>query len=62
VHAKAPGKVNVYMRVGRPQADGYHDVATAYQAVSLYEELYAEPDDDLGTKLLVYETDIPAAR
>ncbi len=47
VHAKAPGKVNVFMRVGRPQPDGYHDVATAYQAVSLFEELRAEPDDDL---------------
>ena len=29
------------MRVGAPMADGYHDVATAYQAVSLYEELRA---------------------
>src|SRR5437764_10875677 len=35
------------MRVGRPQPDGYHEVATAYQALSLWEELRAELDDDL---------------
>ncbi len=41
VHAKAPGKVNVFMRVGSLLDDGYHDVATAYQAVSLCEEVHA---------------------
>lgn len=41
VHAKAPGKVNVFMRVGSLLDDGYHDVATAYQAVSLCEEVRA---------------------
>jgi 4-diphosphocytidyl-2-C-methyl-D-erythritol kinase len=45
------------MRVGRPQPDGYHDVATAYQALTLYEELRAEPDDDL---LLTFTGPIPA--
>jgi 4-diphosphocytidyl-2-C-methyl-D-erythritol kinase len=46
VHAKAPGKVNVFMRVGSLLDDGYHDVATAYQAVSLCEEVhaYSAPD------------------
>jgi 4-diphosphocytidyl-2-C-methyl-D-erythritol kinase len=57
VHAKAPGKVNVYMRVGRPQPDGYHDVATAYQALTLCEELRAERDDEL---LLSFTGPIPA--
>jgi 4-diphosphocytidyl-2-C-methyl-D-erythritol kinase len=57
VHAKAPGKVNVYMRVGRPQPDGYHDVATAYQALTLCEELRAERDDEL---LLSFTGPVPA--
>jgi 4-diphosphocytidyl-2-C-methyl-D-erythritol kinase len=47
VHVKAPGKINVFMRVGQALADGYHDVATAYQAVGLFEELRAEPHDEL---------------
>lgn len=48
VHVKAPGKINVFLQVGRPQPDGYHDVASAYQAVALVEELRAERDDDLS--------------
>lgn len=39
VHVRAPGKVNVYLEVGALQADGYHDVAIAYQAVSLYDDV-----------------------
>jgi 4-diphosphocytidyl-2-C-methyl-D-erythritol kinase len=48
VQVRAPGKINVSMRVGAPMADGYHDVATAYQAVTLYEELRAERDTELS--------------
>ena len=50
VHAKAPGKINVFMRVGALQDDGYHDVATAYQAVSLYEEVTATEADDFAVR------------
>jgi 4-diphosphocytidyl-2-C-methyl-D-erythritol kinase len=48
VHVRAPGKINLFMRVGSVQADGYHDVATAYQAVSLYEDVRAWPDDEFS--------------
>jgi 4-diphosphocytidyl-2-C-methyl-D-erythritol kinase len=48
VHVRAPGKINVFMRVGALDADGYHDVATAYQAVSLYEDVRAWPDDEFS--------------
>ncbi len=48
VQAKAPGKINLFMRVGAAMPDGYHDVATAYQAVGLFEELRAEADDGLS--------------
>ncbi|MDQ2662090.1 MAG: 4-(cytidine 5'-diphospho)-2-C-methyl-D-erythritol kinase [Actinomycetota bacterium] len=48
VHVRAPGKVNLFMRVGEVQSDGYHDVATAYQAVSLYEDVKAWPDDEFS--------------
>ncbi|HWL60057.1 MAG TPA: 4-(cytidine 5'-diphospho)-2-C-methyl-D-erythritol kinase [Microbacteriaceae bacterium] len=41
VHARAPGKLNLALRVGLLQDDGYHDVAIAYQAVSLYDDLWA---------------------
>ncbi|WP_207453822.1 4-(cytidine 5'-diphospho)-2-C-methyl-D-erythritol kinase [Desertivibrio insolitus] len=48
VHVRAPGKINVFMRVGSLLEDGYHDVATAYQAVSLYEDVRAEHADDFS--------------
>jgi 4-diphosphocytidyl-2-C-methyl-D-erythritol kinase len=48
VHVRAPGKINLFLRVGDVGADGYHDVATAYQAVSLYEDVVARPDDRIS--------------
>ena len=48
VHVRAPGKINVFMRVGAVMEDGYHDVATAYQAVSLYEDVRAYRDDEFS--------------
>ncbi|HEY8281439.1 MAG TPA: 4-(cytidine 5'-diphospho)-2-C-methyl-D-erythritol kinase [Leifsonia sp.] len=48
VHVRAPGKINVFLRVGAVMEDGYHDVATAYQAVSLYEDVRAYPADDFS--------------
>ena len=46
VHAKAPGKINVFLKVGAQLDDGYHDVAIAYQAVSLYEDVRVSESDD----------------
>jgi 4-diphosphocytidyl-2-C-methyl-D-erythritol kinase len=48
VHVRAPGKINVLLRVGALLHDGYHEVASAYQAVSLYEDIYAFPADDFS--------------
>lgn len=42
---RAPGKINVLLRVGALQPDGYHEVASLYQAVSLTEEVTATPLD-----------------
>jgi len=41
VHVRAPGKINIAFDVGDVQPDGYHDVASVYQAVALYEDLWA---------------------
>ena len=47
-HARAPGKINVFLKVGELREDGYHDVASAYQAVSLYEDVRASPAPDFS--------------
>ncbi|MEB4615658.1 4-(cytidine 5'-diphospho)-2-C-methyl-D-erythritol kinase, partial [Leucobacter sp. M11] len=45
VVARAPGKINIFFRVGALEPDGYHRVASLYQAVSLVEEVRAEHAD-----------------
>ncbi|QOD43276.1 4-(cytidine 5'-diphospho)-2-C-methyl-D-erythritol kinase [Clavibacter zhangzhiyongii] len=50
VHARAPGKINVSLTVGALQEDGYHEVATAYQAVSLYEDVWATKSDGFSVE------------
>ncbi|MGR0318358.1 4-(cytidine 5'-diphospho)-2-C-methyl-D-erythritol kinase [Agromyces sp. ZXT2-3] len=62
VHVRAPGKINLFMRVGALDDDGYHDVATAYQAVSLYEDIRAWPDDEFSVSFggSVDTSDLPA--
>ncbi|MFJ6678998.1 4-(cytidine 5'-diphospho)-2-C-methyl-D-erythritol kinase [Microbacterium sp. NPDC091382] len=45
VHVRAPGKINLFFEVGPVGEDGYHDVASVYQAVSLYEDVWASHDD-----------------
>jgi 4-diphosphocytidyl-2-C-methyl-D-erythritol kinase len=46
VRVRAPGKLNLFFEVGGVHDDGYHDVASAYQAVSLYEDVWASSSDE----------------
>jgi 4-diphosphocytidyl-2-C-methyl-D-erythritol kinase len=50
-HARAPGKINVFLKVGALLDDGFHDVAIAYQAVSLYEDVRAHRADDFSVTI-----------
>lgn len=51
VHVRAPGKINVFFAVGAPGDDGYHDVASVYQAVSLFEDVWATASDDFSVSV-----------
>jgi 4-diphosphocytidyl-2-C-methyl-D-erythritol kinase len=42
VTASAPAKINLALIVGPKRADGFHDLATIYQAVSLFDEVTVE--------------------
>lgn len=46
VTVRAPGKINVFLGVGECDDDGYHELATVFQAVALYEDVTATPADD----------------
>lgn len=52
VHVRAPGKINVYLGVGGRHDDGYHALATVFQAVSLYEEVIARDADDFSVSVV----------
>lgn len=43
VRARVPGKINLHLRVGRLRPDGYHDLTTVFQAVSLLDEVVVRP-------------------
>jgi 4-diphosphocytidyl-2-C-methyl-D-erythritol kinase len=47
VIVRAPAKINLDLSVGPIRRDGYHDVATAYHAVSLHDEVIASDSDGL---------------
>ncbi|KQP71799.1 MULTISPECIES: 4-(cytidine 5'-diphospho)-2-C-methyl-D-erythritol kinase [Microbacterium] len=62
VRVRAPGKLNLFFEVGGVHDDGYHDVASAYQAVSLYEDVWASPSDEFTVSIsgTVDVTGVPA--
>ncbi|MCW2810913.1 MAG: ispE [Friedmanniella sp.] len=41
VRVRVPAKINLALKVGPPRPDGFHPLATVYQAVSLYDEVHA---------------------
>lgn len=43
VTVRTPAKINLGLSVGSPRPDGYHPLATVYQAISLYDEVKARP-------------------
>lgn len=47
VTVRVPGKVNLHLSVGPRRRDGYHDVTTVFQAVSLYDDVTATPATDV---------------
>lgn len=56
VTARSPGKVNLTLGVGPLRSDGYHELATVYQAVSVYDEVtITEVEDDDPTPLVTVE-------
>ena len=43
VTVRVPGKINLALRCGPRRPDGYHDLATVFQAVSVYDDIVARP-------------------
>ncbi|KRF19742.1 4-diphosphocytidyl-2C-methyl-D-erythritol kinase [Nocardioides sp. Soil797] len=46
VSVRAPAKINLHLGVGPVRADGFHPLATAYQAISLFSTVTARPAEE----------------
>lgn len=51
VSAAAPAKVNLCLGVGPVRPDGYHSLATVYQAIGVCDEVRAEPSSAWGVSV-----------
>ncbi|MFL6139570.1 MAG: 4-(cytidine 5'-diphospho)-2-C-methyl-D-erythritol kinase [Frankiaceae bacterium] len=51
VTARVPAKINLYLGCGPRGADGYHELTTVYQAVSLYDEVTVAPAGGLAVSV-----------
>lgn len=47
VTVRVPGKVNVYLGVGPREFSGYHELATIFQAVGIYDEVTVSASESL---------------
>jgi len=60
VTVRVPGKVNVYLGVGPREFSGYHELATIFQAVGIYDEVTVSAADSLKISGLgTYADQIP---
>ena len=46
ITVRAAAKINLHLGVGPVRADGFHPLATAYQAISLFSTVTATPAED----------------
>jgi 4-diphosphocytidyl-2-C-methyl-D-erythritol kinase len=51
VTVRAPAKINLHLGVGPARDDGYHQLATVYQAIGLYDDVTATEADDWSVAL-----------
>lgn len=57
VSVRVPAKINLGLAAGGPGADGYHELATVFQAVSLYDEVHATLAEDLSVTVSGVQAD-----
>ena len=62
VTVRAPAKINLHLGVGSLRADGFHQLATVFHAVSLYDEVTVEPATDFAIAISGEADGVPADR
>lgn len=63
VTVRAPAKINLHLGVGPARTDGYHQLATVYQAIGLYDDVTASEAGEWSVSLTVTDdldaSDVP---
>ena len=52
VLVRVPGKINLQLSVGPLKSDGYHDLATVFQAVSIYDDVTVRTTDTREIRII----------
>ena len=61
VTVRVPAKVNLELLVGPPRADGYHPLATVYQAVGIHDDITVEVADEWSVRVTgPFADEVPA--
>ncbi len=58
IHERCPAKINLGLRILRKRPDGFHDLLSLFQTISLYDELTLSPAE--RTSLTVNGMDLPS--
>lgn len=48
---RVPAKINLHLGVGQLREDGYHDIVTVFQAVSIFDVVHAHPSTSLSVRV-----------
>src|SRR5688572_26267951 len=48
VKVRVPAKINLHLGVGPRRPDGFHELATIYHAIGIFDEITARPADTLA--------------
>jgi 4-diphosphocytidyl-2-C-methyl-D-erythritol kinase len=60
VTVRAPAKINLHLGVGPGRDDGYHELATVYQAIGVYDDVTVRADDHWSVTMTA-TTDLDAS-
>jgi 4-diphosphocytidyl-2-C-methyl-D-erythritol kinase len=55
IRLRTYAKVNLYLAVGARRPDGYHDIDTVFQTVSLYDDLAIDDAEELSVSMTLAE-------
>ena len=55
----SPAKVNLHLRVLRKREDGYHDIRTVFQKISLHDTIHFSLKDGPGISLTTNQPNLP---